>query len=132
MIKQILLNPEKEIEGGVRLKIAELKPVKGHDQISHKARLVEIGGKEEEGIQCMIMKEAMEKSMIRQQVQGKPSVITKGDYISFKHYKIKMNFGTQTIVLKRPFQLEVNSRQKTEIKIHSTYNNIDPNVFDST
>ena len=87
-----------------------MKPVKGHDQISHKARLVEIGGKEEEGIQCMIMKEAMEKSMIRQQIQGKPSVITKGDYISFKHYKIKMNFGTQTIVLKRPFQLEVNSR----------------------
>lgn len=76
----------------------------------------------------MIMKEAMEKWMIRQQMQGRTSVLTKGDIIEIKQYKIKMNFGIPTMVLKRPFQVEFQSRPQTSKVVLGT-NNIDPNVF---
>ncbi len=41
MIKKILQSPDKEIEG-VKLKVAEVKQIKGHEKISHKVELVEV------------------------------------------------------------------------------------------
>ncbi len=62
-------------------------------------------------------------------MHGQTNVLSKGCIIAIKYYKIKMNFGTPTIVLKRPFQLEGNTPTKGQ-KVSKT-NNIDPNVFDS-
>jgi hypothetical protein len=139
-VKRILSEPIAIEKEDLFLKIQELKQVKNHPKISYKLKLSDDempananNNTEASAIECMIMRECLEKWMVRQQVKGLRSVLLRGDLLNVRGYKKKMNFNVPTLILKRPFELVLDKQkqgQKASAATNNTVNNIDPNVFE--